>query len=717
MLRLPVWDLVLIGDPGGDLEADYTTFLLHATVCHVFRIQHLSFSTPRTQRSPPSKFASSNSAILMEQGSSNIFLPPDFASPLSAADRASLEGLSKDEIQAWALRKSEEYRLLSYDMLSLHNAAAPIHTLPVELLRKIFSMTWTQWSRKGLRPISVCRRWRTVYLATTEFWAEALAALGPTFIERGHHGGQTFSISDPGYSDMRPPPQFATMLLDRSWPCPIKLHARWEALRGAPILPTQFVLHTTVFPHPIHVVGLTIATTLLYLHDLYRVLNVGIPALEELDVRAREMEPPDLVRTLLTLPPVPDGNLPCLRILHLDPAIFFPLVAVRALENVYLGSAQGEDAPWTHPAESESRSLIRVLSRCHKLESLHLEAYERSRWWPPLGDGASGTVQLPSLKKLSFGSDIETVEAYAHSVLAALDPCIPSTASVHRGPLTPDWPDNLPEFMPDYLVEHHPFDTVILSIATSYPRGRKWSIHCLAGGSPRLEVWFKATQTLGELGIEHVFRTAHVTHLEIIQDFRTHPRSFTRTSKPSTLVDDWAATLRAFPHLTHLTVRGADTPDAVVDVLGADAGHSHSELLASGRPLCPALRYVTVGWRVPREIVPEEADSSCDPATYRKHQDVGPRVEQRCSVLQLAFERRTSMKAQGLHALEFYEYELRGDDAYGVAGEFGELISGSRRDDSDLPCLERLREVVGGPVVYRGYLLKTAVERQWNANI
>ena len=78
----------------------------------------------------------------MKQESPSPFLLPDFASSMPTADREGLEGLSKDEVRAWALRKSEEYRLLSYDMLSLHNAAAPIHTLPVELLMKIFGMTW-----------------------------------------------------------------------------------------------------------------------------------------------------------------------------------------------------------------------------------------------------------------------------------------------------------------------------------------------------------------------------------------------------------------------------------------------------------------------------------------------------------------------------------------------------------------------------------------------
>ncbi|PIL33251.1 hypothetical protein GSI_04701 [Ganoderma sinense ZZ0214-1] len=662
----------------------------------------------------------------MIQETSKTFPFPDFASSVPATDCATLEGLSKDEIRAWALRKSEEYRLLSYDMLSLHNAAAPIHILPVELLMKIFGMTWFMHDgkdRQGFRLPSVCRKWRTVYLSTPAFWAQAVAQL--TFLEvDGQSSWKMSYYSGDGHpvcGTIQPSQKVVNMLLARSSHHPIMtLYAEHRPKGPAdPSLPAC-VLPSAVFHYPYlnHLVSFNVNTTLRHLHDLHRVLTVGMPALEKLYISANGDEPVDLARTIATLPPVPDGNLPSLRFLHLSPAIFFPLVAVRSLEYLYLDSWPDMDddseVPWTHLAESESRSLIRALSRCYKLKSLHLEAYMRSRWWPPLGDGGSGTVQLPLLKRLSFGSDTETVEPCAHIVLAALDPCIPSTASVSRGPLMPGWPDNLSEVMPDYLVQHHPFDTVILSMLKKYFPGRQrsWAIYCLAGGSPRLEVRFGTSKPLAELGIEHVFRTTHVTHLEVIQDLFS---DMDMSTTPD-LTEDWAATLHAFPHLTHLTVCGVDTPGPVVDALGSDTGHS--EFLASGRPLCPALRYVTVGWWVPREIGPKKLVRSSDPATYRQHQDVGPRVEQRCSSMQLAFERRTSMNAQALHALEFYEYETWGDDKYrGVAAEFGELISGSRRDDSDLACLGQLREVVGGPVVYRGYLLKTAVERQWNADI
>ncbi len=204
-----------------------------------------------------------------------------------------------------------------------------------------------------------------------------------------------------------------------------------------------------------------------------------------------------------------------------------------------------------------------------------------------------------------------------------------------------------------------------------------------------------------------VFRAAYVTHLEIIRDSDT----------PATdLGEDWTAVLRAFPHLTHLTASGPVCPSGVVEALGAAVGHgvtADSDSVSAPRsPLCPALRYVTLGWAVPREIGLKGQVGACDPETYLQHRDVGTRVERRCSAMQLAFERRASMTAQKLDALEFYEYERQGMGMDPLDGPavFGELIASSRRGDNDLLCLKRLRTIVGGSVVYRGYLARIV---QW----
>ena len=638
------------------------------------------------------------------QKSLNNFPFPDLASSMAATDCDTLKGLSPDEIREWALRKSEEYRLLSYTMLSLHNAAAPIHTLPVELLMKIFGMTWSGWEElQGLRPTSVCRRWRMIYLATPEFWAEAVAGLRPWF--NGDLAVWNWS-STCEHPSLPPPPEVLATFLDRSLPHSIPLLIRVRrTFCGTITMPTQFVLRSTVFTHPVHLAKIYIDTSLAHLHGMYLILKAGMPGLEELQFRARREGPPDLAHTLASLRRVPDESLPRLRSLsHLNPAIFFPLIAVRSLEYVFLDVRQEVTVDamvaWPHPPGSESRSLLRALARCPNLEYLYLEYYTRSRWWPPLEDEGSDALYLPSLKGLSFVCDDGTEEPCAQAILEALDPCIPSTAYVDRGVLNPSDPDSLSQLMPAYLVQHHPFDSVILFPSGSHS-GTYFEVRCLAGQALRIRVLFSSARTLVDLGIEDVFRTTHVTQLEIISDN-------SQINVPDTdPVEDWAEVLRDFPHLTHLTVSGVDTPDNVVDALGAGVAIG-TEVLASEPSLCPALRYVTIGWQVPREIGPKKSVVSVNLTEYQQDQDVGPRVEQRCSALQLVFERRASMRAQDLHALEFYEYERQGyASGIGYVPKFGELIVSSRRDDHDLPCLERLRAVVGGPVVYRGYLLKT----------
>ncbi|KAI1785611.1 hypothetical protein LXA43DRAFT_928495 [Ganoderma leucocontextum] len=639
----------------------------------------------------------------MEQESPTVIPSPEFASSMPATDRASVDGLSKDKIQAWALRKSEEYHL-SYTMLSLHNAAAPIHTLPTEVLMKVFGQTWhPNYALRSLALPSVCRRWRTVYLSTPEFWADAIPQLNFNGRGDGEYWlprlGHSYGLHDPPHESV------VATLLNRSSPLPIaSLHVKQR--QGSHQIHPPSVLPSMIVPHLNRVVSLYLEATPLHLRDLHRLLNAGMaPGLERLHIRADEMEPPDLAG-MLALPRVSDESLPRLRDLMMPP-IFFHLFAVKSLKEVYLDCVQDmseETMPWPHPAGSESRSLLRTLSRCCNLESLHLEDITQSRWWPPLGHG-SGTVQLPSLKMLFFGL---AWHAWALAALAALDPCIPSTAAVYFGEF--DWDptmNNLSQLMPSHLVQHHPFDHVVIFL----PKSREWSpwvIQCFADQSLRLDIRFESDGALADLRLEDVFRAVFVTHLKIVQGPPKY-RNTTTLGGPG-LAGDWHVVLRAFPHLTHLTATGANIPSLVVAALGHTTT-AHSDIGTSPSTLFPALRYLTLGWEMPGKGVfgPRNLPDGCDPATYRHH-DVDTHVERRCSMMQLMLERRrqASMGMGELRALEFYEYERPGKGSKrGNAVKVGrELIASSRRDDGDLPCLARLRTVVGGRVVYRGYLLK-----------
>ena len=405
-----------------------------------------------------------------------------------------------------------------------------------------------------------------------------------------------------------------------------------------------------VSPHLRRVVDLNIETTLLHLYDLHRVLNAGMPTLEVLNIHASQGEALNLAPTLAGLCPIADESLPRLHHLCLDAAFCFVLIAVRSLKVVklqaFMNMTANEMAPWRRPPSLRCGSFLQALSRCHYLECFYIEDLRFLPGWPPLTHQRPGAVQLPSLKTLSFDLDIchPCVEAF----LAALDPGILSTASISLGC---ENPETLSALMPSNLVQHHPFDTVLISRSCNCT---SMGVRCFVGQSLRLDIQFEPYKTFAELGIEDVFRTAAVTYLEIIPEFDPCD------AVAGHWAEDWAVVLRAFPHLTYLTVSGPDTFSSVVDALGAVtvAGHGvaaypASDAPTSGSPLpvCPALRCVTLEWQVPREIIPKTFVAAFDAAAYQQHWDVRPRVEQRCSAVQLAFERRASMRAQKLDTL------------------------------------------------------------------
>ncbi|TBU29264.1 hypothetical protein BD311DRAFT_756843 [Dichomitus squalens] len=161
-------------------------------------------------------------------------------------DFASLAGLSSDEIRAWTLRKSVEY-LLSNTMLSLHNAAAPIHTLPTELL-----------DRRSVHLTSDCRRWRSE------------SAL--TFC---HYNG-TFMA---GGEVVRP---VTAALLERSSPCLIQANLLGPEGPDEPDPLSALPVELSVHSYRISSLQLYVDSRLL--HDLPRLLETSTPALETLDI-------------------------------------------------------------------------------------------------------------------------------------------------------------------------------------------------------------------------------------------------------------------------------------------------------------------------------------------------------------------------------------------------------------------------------------------------
>ncbi|KAI1786408.1 hypothetical protein LXA43DRAFT_898010 [Ganoderma leucocontextum] len=622
---------------------------------------------------------------------------PDFASSMPAVDRASLDGLSKDEIRAWTLLKSEEYRLLSHTMLSLHNAVAPIHTLPTEVLMKIFGQTWDRRdARRSLALPSVCRRWRTVYLSASEFWAKVVSDL----VFNGRHDGEDWSLN----MDTRFTDDFVAMVLDRSSSRLIRLTLRaGPTYEGRDVMFPTRALPPMLSPHTNRVVSLNVLTTLPLIHDLFQMMGAGMPSLEVLKVSrqngvrhtARDLDglAQDLTRTL-SLGPVSDDKLPRLCQLTIELPALFPLVAVKSLREVILTCDGLQDAQGTQFGALDSRALLQGLKKCRGLEVLSFEELALPCSWPSPNE--VHILQLRSMKELHIGV---AWQPSILSALAVLDPCIPSTALISI--CTDDFePDDFSEILPAHLVQHHPFDSIALFVPDR-EHSNEWLLRCFAADALRLEVDFVSVRQLGNLGLGDVSRTHRITRLAIIQG---------KCGIGTVPEENWTPFLRDFPHLTHLTVLGRDIPNYALETLDPRAVTDVSDSVppSSATPMCPSLRYVTLGWEMDGEVRNPTGlgDGPPGSATHRP-QDIDAHIERRCSMMREIFERRRELGASGLDALEFYDYERGRNRDVGSESE-DELITSSRRDSDtrDPACLAELRDVTGGRVIYRGYLLK-----------
>ncbi|KAI9057142.1 hypothetical protein FKP32DRAFT_1598622 [Trametes sanguinea] len=95
-------------------------------------------------------------------------------SSLSDVDRDALRELSWPEIQSWVEERIKAHLDRDYirALKTIHNDAALVHCLSNEVLMMIFEEASS--TRADIRVSHVCRRWRSLALATPAFWANLL---------------------------------------------------------------------------------------------------------------------------------------------------------------------------------------------------------------------------------------------------------------------------------------------------------------------------------------------------------------------------------------------------------------------------------------------------------------------------------------------------------------------------------------------------------------
>ncbi|TBU29283.1 hypothetical protein BD311DRAFT_777645 [Dichomitus squalens] len=378
-------------------------------------------------------------------------------------DPASLAGLSSDEIRPSTQTISEEHRLHYYTILSLHNAAAPIHTLPTELLVKIFGQTWQD--RRSVHLTSVCRRWRSVYLSTPQFRAAAVSALyfRYTRVARDMAGSKDVR-------SVTVPSEHVAALLERSSPCLIHTEVLGPESPDVPdpisALPVELSVHSHRSTRPV-------------LNNLPRLLETSTPALETLHIY-RGHEKAQLGRIDLTsLPRFPEINLPHLHEVFISPAELFPLFTARPLRRV---SLSGSD-PYARVISPDPLMLLQALRNCPNLETLHFGNYAIPDEWPVTGRVA--VVHLPSLKELGI---VETSNTSICAMLNALS--VPPTALIQVAGV-----DNtsVADLVPCHLFRSRPFDRCFVNHSQQI-----WELR-LDGASLR--------------------EGMHVTHLEVLDQW------------------------------------------------------------------------------------------------------------------------------------------------------------------------------------------------------
>ncbi|EJF58025.1 hypothetical protein DICSQDRAFT_173394 [Dichomitus squalens LYAD-421 SS1] len=419
---------------------------------------------------------------------------PGFASSVPEPDPASLAGLSSDEIRPSTQTISEEPRLHYYTILYLHNAAAPIHTLPTELLVKIFGQTWQD--RRSVHLTSVCRRWRSVYLSTPQIWAAAVSALyfRYTRVARDMAGSKDVR-------SVTVPSEHVAALLERSSPCLIHTEVLGPESPDEPDPISALPVELSVHSHRVSSLSICIQSTRPVLNNLPRLLETSTPALETLHIY-RGHEKAQLGRIDLTsLPRFPEINLPHLHEVFISPAELFPLFTARSLRRVSL-SGSDPDARVISP---DPLVLLQALRNCPNLETLHFGNYAIPDEWPVTGRVA--IVHLPSLKELGI---VETSNTSICAMLNALS--VPPTALIQVAGV-----DNtsVADLVPCHLFRSRPFDRV--SLRTD--RHSWWILKCSVNHSRQVWELRLDGASLREVLLLNYFQGMHVAHLEVLDQW------------------------------------------------------------------------------------------------------------------------------------------------------------------------------------------------------
>ncbi|PIL33194.1 hypothetical protein GSI_04644 [Ganoderma sinense ZZ0214-1] len=585
---------------------------------------------------------------------------PGLASSLPIADRANLVGLNDNEVRAWSAAKADEYRRFALALLSIYNAVAPIHRLPVEILSNIFERCWT--GRNSLRIGHVCRRWRSVLLRTTQFWADAVAH--EQFAPSRHSVG------------------YLGATLERSAPRNVELSCSrfWGGFSRS------------VVSHSGRTMSLAVTVgDGSQLVALWNCLTSGMHQLQTLAVTFDLDADPDH-RSWTSDPrvePLSAAAVPRLTRVT-APAVLLPSLSVPSLQHITLENLYGRYSPEGRLASYEG--LCEALAVCAaSLETLVLLDVGPRAYHSPSGSPtttSSSTILLPALRHLRI-ADTTRRCALLLARLAFPDTTHINCVNVDNGALCATLPAS------SACIDARLSATDRVAIRST---ADATSVHCLAGPDGR------ELLCVGLAGVRRGLRPD-----DLVQLFRQGARVTHLTVAGLDGRDVLGVEFRAFPRLVRLDVSGEMAGYILQNLARRDSDGDAGDLdrdRGQANVVCPGLETLAVDFHFALGAV------KGDLGTSLRHGDVSvveADLRRRCADLGRVLSQRAQMGGSNVRRLEFGCTEqgwpvgsLTNERKCTPALQVGPSGSNSNWA-SWRPIVKPLEKLVDGPVVFTGY--------------
>ena len=308
---------------------------------------------------------------------------------------ALMEISDASQMRQWVQREMEEYTSHVSTFLAIRNSTSPINALPTQILQEVFvhipsaSVCDASWM---ISLGSVCRHWRSVLLATPEYWMRGLhTVMDPMLYE--------------SYLDENDVARCRNLFLARSAPCPLEIPMAYSSVDFGPgwdVFDAHFDRVTVFEVEPSDKYDLdAILDELTYLGSMKR--------LERLQLQLRYIK----VSTKHFVQWETEA-LPRLGCLEITSGLFCCATTVPSLHTVILTKP---------PREIGSLpSLLDALEKCSALATLRLELTHKDDTFQ--NRTLKRVLNLPNLRNLAVGGGVHDV----HCLLSALS--FPSTTLV-----------------------------------------------------------------------------------------------------------------------------------------------------------------------------------------------------------------------------------------------------------------------------------------------